>query len=145
MAAGLKTETMPPQDTQSGGQALSAPMLPQAQPALAASGGAPAAPQGMPSAPPTHEQTVAALRHFDAIKREIGLVLKNPALGKSDVKSQIIDGVTRLVAEGFMPATAAVDELSKVPSNPLQQMHWAQAQMANARNAENTILDHYGA
>ncbi len=104
---------------------------------------APGQPQ-QPPAPPTHEQTVAALRHFDAVKQQLGAILKDPAVGKSDMKSKIIDGVTRLVAEGFMPATAAVDELSKVPSDPLQQLHWAQAMMAQTKNAENNILDHYG-
>src|SRR5215831_3502267 len=52
--------------------------------------------QGGGNAPvptPTHGQTVAALRHFHAIQAELEALLKNPALGKSSLKSQIIDGM----------------------------------------------------
>jgi hypothetical protein len=100
--------------------------------------------QAMP-APPTHAQTVAALRHFDAIRKEIGIILKDPALGKSSVKSKIIDSVTRLVSERYMKPAEAVTELAKVPTEPLLQMKWAKNMMQQAQMAENGILDHYGA
>lgn len=116
-------------------------------PAAPQSGAAPPQQAGgqAPPAPPTHAQTVAALRHFDAIRKEIGMILKDPALGKSNVKSKITDGVVRLVSGQFMSPTDAVDTLTKVPEEPLQQMQWAKAMEQQARQAENGILDHYGA
>jgi hypothetical protein len=99
-------------------------------------------PQNAPP-PPTHAQTVAALRHFDAVKGELAPLLANPALGKSDLKSQIIDGVTKLVSERMMKPADAVIQLSQVPTDPLQQRKWLQTQMAQAMQAENAIVEHH--
>lgn len=99
--------------------------------------------QSAAPAPPTHAQTVAALRHFDAIKNELTTILKNPTLGKADVKSQIIDGVTKLVSERMMKPADAVIQLSQVPTDPLQQKKWAQTQFSQAMQAEQAILAHH--
>lgn len=105
-------------------------------------GGAPVQTAAPP--PPSYEQTVAALRHFDAVKSELNTLLNNPALGKSDVKSQIIDGTTRLVGERFMSPEEAVIQLSKVPTDPLAQRKWLQTTLAQTQQSENAVLDHYG-
>ena len=142
MANSFGTET-PPAPSPGGGNALtsgSAPM-PAVQPAPQP-GGQP--PQAQP-APPTPAQTVAMLRHQDAVRKELEILAKDPALGKSSVKSKIIDGVMRLVAERFLKPVQAVDELSKVPTEPLLQMKWVKSMYAQAQQAENGILDHYGA
>jgi hypothetical protein len=103
-----------------------------------------AAPPAAPPPPPTHEQTVAALRHFDAIKGELTMLLKDPAAGRSDLKSKIIDGVTKLVSERMLTAPQAVQQLDQVPSDPLQQRKWMQTMLAQTVQAENGLLDHYG-
>lgn len=100
------------------------------------------APQGQP-APPDHAQTVAALRHFDAIKSELTTLLRNPALGKSDVKLAVIDGVTSLVSKRMMSPAEAVIQLSKVPTDPLQQRKFIQQQMMQTVQAEHAIVDHH--
>jgi hypothetical protein len=104
--------------------------------------GAPQQPQQAP-APPTHEQTVAALRHFDAIKGELSVLLNNPSLGKSDLKSGIIDGVTKLVSERIISPAQAVIQLSQVPTDPIQQRKFLQQQMAQTVQAELTIIAHH--
>lgn len=136
MANPLETGSMPPpapqQDTpvqnslQQGGPSQGAPQGQQAAPA-----------------PPTHEQTVAALRHFDAIKGELALLLDNPALGKSDLKGAVIDGTAKLVAERIISAATAVQQLSQVPSDPLQQRKYLTQMMQQTVQAENAVLDHY--
>jgi hypothetical protein len=140
MANSFGTET-PPAPNPGMGNALTSGAMPQ--PAAPQGPGGPAGAQAPP--PPTHAQTVAALRHFDAIRKELEIIAKDPALGKSSVKSKIIDGVMRLVAERFMKPVQAVDELSKVPTEPLLQMKWVKTMYAQAQAAENGILDHYGA
>lgn len=123
----------PPQDG-SGGNGLQPPGVPPAAaPANAA-----------PPAPPTHEQTVAALRHFDAVKGELTTLLSDPATGKSDQKSKIIDGVAKLVAERMISPGQAVIELWQVPRDPLAQRKWLVTMMQQTVQAENGILDHYG-
>jgi hypothetical protein len=104
--------------------------------------GAPQQPQRQAPAP-THEQTVAALRHFDAVKAELTTLLNNPALGKSDLKSNIIDGVTSLVSKRMMKPADAVIQLSQVPEDPIQQRKWIQTQMAQAVQAEHAIVDQH--
>lgn len=106
------------------------------------------APQGAPQAapsPPTHEQTVAALRHFHAISGELQAILKDPAVGKSDVKSKIIDGVTKLVSERMISPGQAVVQLSSVPSDPLLQRKWLNTMLQQAVQAANTVVDHHAA
>jgi hypothetical protein len=144
----METET-PPAPNPGMSNALTSGAAPMA-PGNALASGAPNAPPGQPGqpqaapAPLTHAQVVTGLRHFDAVKRELEVIAKDPALGKSSVKSKIIDGVLRLVAAGYMKTTQAVDELSKVPTEPLLQMKWTKTMLAQAQQAENAILDHYG-
>jgi hypothetical protein len=148
MANSFGTET-PPSPSPGSGNALTsgAPTAPAngvmagGPPGMAP--GSQSAPQAQP-APPTHAQTVTALRHFDAVRKELEILADDPALGKSNMKSKIIDGVTRLVAERFMKPSDAVIELSKVPTEPLLQMKWVKTMYQQTRQAENGILDHYG-
>jgi hypothetical protein len=92
---------------------------------------------------PTHAQTVAALRHFDAIKHQLMELMKLPTLGKADVKSNVIDGMTHLVSERIIPATQAVIQLSQLPNDPGQQRQWVQTMLAQAQRAEINIISHH--
>lgn len=127
---------LPHQDREQSGNALnSQPGSPmQAMPS--------ASPTQMPQAPPapTHAQTVAALRHFGAIIDELGGILKNPDLGKASVKSAVIDGTTRLVADRMMSPAQAVEALSNVPERPYDQKVWAITQLDQALKARATVL-----
>ena len=100
------------------------------------------APAAQPS-PPTHAQTVATLRHFDAIEGVLAPLLADPALGKSNMKRPIIDAVTKLVAEQIISAQTAVDQLSKVPTDPLQQREVLQGMMQQAVMGKRKILAHH--
>jgi hypothetical protein len=130
----------------------------QGQPALgmdiSAAGGAPqqapgqgAAAAGPPQSPPapSHQQTVAALRHFTAIGGELEKALKDPDVGKADIKSKVIDGVTRLVARGIMPAADAVKTLSTFPARPFDQRKWLQTHLQQTQQAEMAVLEHHRA
>jgi len=112
---------------------------PMAQPQTASQGG----PQQQPA--PTHSQTVAALRHLSAIQSELTKLLENPNLGKADMKSAIIDGVTKLVADRIVPATAAVAKLAMVPDRPFEQKKWIEQDYVQNEQARNLVLDHHRA
>lgn len=120
-----------------------APEMPQAQP----QGNALARPQGaqpqLAPPPPTHAQTVAALRHFGAIEAELKDLLKNPDLGKADIKEAIIDGTTKLVAERIISPADAVTTLAGVPSVPFQQKQWVMQHLQTTVLAKNAIVDHH--
>ena len=115
--------------------------VPDAGNALQLAPAAGAAPQTPPPAP-SHAQTVAALRHFHAIQVELDKVLKNPDLGKSSVKSQIIDGTTRLVSERILSPAEAVSQLAGVPDDPQSQRKWVQTTLMQTYQANEAVLAH---
>lgn len=94
---------------------------------------------------PSHQQTVAALRHFDAIKREVIALLTKPECGKVDLRNAIIDGVTKLVRDGIMSAMEAVRELENVPPRPFDQRKWLADQLVQATQARIAVLAHHQA
>ncbi len=125
-----------------------APVAPDPQGGNPLQQGAPAQPgtpipqqQEMPA--PTRQQTIVALRHFSAIEEQLEPLLRDPDLGKSDLKSKIIDGVTRLVSTRMLTPAQAVLELGNVPDKPLDQRKWAQQQMQQTQQAKAAILEHY--
>jgi hypothetical protein len=93
---------------------------------------------------PSHAQTVAALRHFYAIQQELTTLLKNPDIGKADMRSAIIDGASKLVADRIVPAAMAVQTLSSVPDKPFDQKKWIEQQYMQNMQARNAVLQHHG-
>lgn len=124
------------------GMTSPAPPNPDAGQGNALQQGAPQQQQQAPP-PPNHAQTVAALRHMDALRDELTTLINNPSLGKSDMKSQIIDGTTKLVAQRILKPADAVIQLSQVPENPIQQRQWLQSLMMQNQNAERAIIMHH--
>jgi hypothetical protein len=92
---------------------------------------------------PTHSQTVAALRHFAAVNKELEALLKNPDLGKANLQPLIIDAVTRLVGDRFMNATQGVEQLSAVPAKPFDQKVFLAKMYQQNLMAEITVLEHH--
>jgi hypothetical protein len=70
-------------------------------------------------------------------------LLNNPDLGKADMKSGIIDAVTRLVAERIVPPNAAVQKLAEVPERPFDQRAWVQQQYAQDMQGRGLVLAHH--
>jgi hypothetical protein len=131
-------------------QAGAQPPIPNPQVnALTSGGGAPSpqpgagAPDAGGAAPtPTHVQTVASLAHFHAIQSELDGLLKNPDLGKSSIKSAIIEGATKLVAQRILTPGDAVAQLGQVPDDPLGQKKWVMSTLQQAFQASNAVLAH---
>lgn len=117
-------------------------MMQQAPPQQMAPQGPPQ-PQQTAQPAPTHEQTVAALRHFHAIAAVLTPLAKDPDLGKTDVKSKIIDGSTKLVADRIISPAQAVMQLGDVPEKPFDQKGWVMQHLQQTMQAANLILDHY--
>lgn len=97
--------------------------------------------QQMPA--PSHQETVAALRHFMRIVDELQKLEKNPALGRSNMKDPIIDGVSSLVADRMLSAADAIPLLASVPDDPLQQRKWMQKMLQQTIHAQNSVLTHH--
>jgi hypothetical protein len=134
-----------------------APEMPSPTPvspnALAAPGAAtPQGPQGAPGGvtvpkvpAPTHEQTVAALRHYQAIQDELEPLLKDPDLGKTDLRKKAIEGATKLVAARIFSPADAVGQLVDFPDAPQEQKKWIIQKWFISHVAMLQVLDHHGA
>lgn len=119
------------------------PLAMAGQPMAPSAPGSPGGPQQQqqaPPPPPSHAQTVAALRHFTAIEKETMKLLKNPDCGKSDLRSDIIDSVTRLVSRGITTPADAVKELGSLPDKPFDQKKWLETHYTQATQAQTAML-----
>jgi hypothetical protein len=76
---------------------------------------------------------------------ELKTLMKNPDLGRSNVKDAIIDGTMKLVAERMISAAQAVVQLAAVPDDPLQQRKWVKQMVAQTVQASNNVIDHHAA
>lgn len=131
-------------------QAGGPPPVPQPQQNAALGQGGPAPQPGQPQVPqappaPTHAQTVAALRHFQAIVSELRTLASNPDLGKSDIRDAFIDGMTKLVADRMVAPPQAVQQLSTIPDKPLDQKKWVMTHMQQTLQARDAVLVHHAA
>jgi hypothetical protein len=136
----LAPPPVPNPDAQQGG-ALSAGPAPVPMAPGNAPGQPPQAPPQMPA--PNHVHTVAALRHFAAIGGQLESALKDPDLGKADLKSKVIEGVTDLVARRIIAPAQAVQQLASFPEKPLDQKKWLMDHMQQVMQAREMVLGHH--
>lgn len=124
-------------------QSMAPPPAPNPQGALA--GGVQQSPQAPPQQmpAPSHQQTVAALRHFAAIGKQLEIALKDPDLGKSDMRSKLIDGMTTLVADRIIPPGQAVTQLATFPDRPFEQKTWLIQHYKQIQQARDAVLSHH--
>lgn len=92
---------------------------------------------------PTPSETMAALNHFAAIEKELTILLSDPEVGKTNMRSRIIDGTARLVSTRQMEPGEAVVELGSLPDRPFDQKKWLEGHLASTVQAASTVLDHH--
>lgn len=129
MSSALRSLAPPPPPNPQGALSAGVQQAPQAPP------------QQMPA--PSHQQTVAALRHFDAIGKQLEIALKDPELGKSDIRSKVIDGMTTLVADRIIPPGQAVTQLATFPDRPFEQKAWLIQHYQQTQQAKDAVLSHH--
>lgn len=109
-----------------------------------APGGAPQ--QGKPQTPkpPTVQEAGAMFYHLITFQKEFLKILRDPDIGKKDIKGPIMDMMASTVAEGLVTLPQVMQQLKTLPSDPLAQRQWVEKHYANAKQASITILDHFG-
>ncbi len=103
------------------------------------------APPGQPGPPPapSHNQTVAALRHFQIFLDLEKSWLSNPEMGRTDMKDAFIEGYTKLVADRQATPVQAIQALSQVPERPFEQKKWVIDNMQRNLQARDIVLQHH--
>ena len=76
---------------------------------------------------------------------ELNTLIKDPDLGKADMKSAIIDGTTKLVSERMISPAQAVQMLATVPERPFDQKTWIMGHMQQAMMGQDALLTHRAA
>ncbi|MCW2317623.1 hypothetical protein M2322_003187 [Rhodoblastus acidophilus] len=94
-------------------------------------------------APPNHQQTVAALRHFSAIQDALMSLLDDPSVGKSDLKSKAIDAASKLVATSNLTPVQAVSLLSDFPDRAFDQKKWLEQHLIMIVTGSEAVLSHH--
>lgn len=140
------TNTRPPLTPGQQAQADPNPLLAQGveTPGIAGpQGGAPGIMRPPPA--PSHQETVAALRHFHEIQRQLGPLLKNPKIGKSDMKGEVYTVGALLLGDGFMSLPEVMTALKSFPKEPIDQRKWIEQHYNNAVAAQQKVLDDHAA
>lgn len=140
---------MPPMNMlQSGGVPSG---MSQGMPGPAMGGPGPGVPQGAvgppqgqpaPTLAPSHAQTVAGLHHFQAIENQLRLIMQNPKFGKDDIKSDVLDGLVRLIGSQDMKPTEAVETIKDFPVAPGLQRQWVEQKFMQVNQAREMMLMH---
>ena len=94
---------------------------------------------------PTRAQTTAAVHHFSAIQQALKPILKNPKLGKENIRPDVLDAGSKLIGSKILSLPELMNQISEFPSDPLDQKARVQKIYTDAQNAEASVLDHYGA
>lgn len=116
---------------------------PPAQPSAASVPPVGQGPPGATPAAPTYGQTLASMRQFSAIRRQLQRLMREPELGQVSVKGKIVDGIAELVADRILTAADAVQQLGNVPERPYDQKTWLAQQAQLTDEAERTVIAHY--
>ncbi len=138
MTGALHSPAPPPMPNPQSGGALQAP----GGPPLGQMPAGAAAPHEAPPAP-TPAQATATLRHFDMIGGQLEKALSDPDLGKADMKSKVIDGMTSLVASRIISAGQAIAQLSSFPEKPFEQKTWLMNNLRQIQQAREIMLTHH--
>jgi hypothetical protein len=96
-----------------------------------------------PPPAPTHEQTVAGLRHLAAVYDQLLEAKRDPDLGRTNVRGKVIDGLTTLVSRNMVGPGDAVNELVTFPERPFEQKQWVDQKLAECQRAQSALLDHH--
>ena len=101
-----------------------------------------------PRPQPTHAQTVAGLHRFHEIERAVAKVLKNPDLGKKNIRPAVLDMGADLVGEKVMTIPELMSGMQSFPpaEDPLGQKKWLERLYQAQVQAQVSLLrDHASA
>jgi hypothetical protein len=95
--------------------------------------------------PPTHQQTVTAIRHFGELQKRLSKLLADPSVGKENMRPKIFDMAAGLLGDGFMTLPRLMNEVKTLPQDPADQKKWLQKHLEAVSRAQVSVLDHYRA
>lgn len=105
--------------------------------------------QSEPSRPnpaPSYPQVMAAMHRFTAIRKVLTPLLKDPKLGREDVRDKVLDAAATLISQRVLTVAEAMNEVSKkMPTQPADQQLWLKKLVQNTMLAQDKVMDDYHA
>ena len=101
--------------------------------------------QQQPQQPPqiSKNQVIAALHHFSAVQKQFMPLMKNPDLGKANIRPKIFDAAVALIGEGINTVPETMNGIKDLPSDPVGQKKWLEKLMMNTEMAQKKIISDY--
>jgi hypothetical protein len=91
----------------------------------------------------TKQQVIAGLHHFTAFDKAFSPLLKNPDLGKSNIRPKIFDASASLIGQGIFSVPEVMNGIKDLPDDPLGQKKWLEQKLASTAMAEKKIVSDY--
>lgn len=91
----------------------------------------------------TKQQVIAGLHHLGAFQKQFGPLLKNPGIGKTNIRPKIFDAAASLIAERTYTVPEVMNGIKDLPDEPLEQKKWLETKLANAAMAEKKLVADY--
>ena len=127
-------------------QSPDAPTAPTSNPTQAQQGmeGLMRPPQQPQQRPPmSHEMTVAAITHFQAVTKQLKQIAANPGLGRENIRPKIFNAIASLLGDGFFTLPMVMNEIKTLPTDPVGQKQWVMTHLMNAQMAQKQVIqDH---
>lgn len=99
------------------------------------------------NAPPqvnmTKQQLIAGLHHLQSFSREFAPLLKNPKLGKANIRPKIFDAAATLIGAGIFTVPEVINGIKDLPDDPVDQKKWLEVKLINAQQAEQKLIADY--
>src|ERR1017187_6903233 len=100
-------------------------------------------PQGQPKTNITKQQLIAGLHHLNAFQKQFSPLLKNPELGKSNVRPKIFDASAALIGQGIFSVPEVMNGIKDLPDDPLGQKKWLEQNLSGTMMAEKKLVSDY--
>src|SRR5450631_1654352 len=91
----------------------------------------------------TKQQLIAGLHHLNAFQKQFSPILKNPELGKSNIRPKIFDASATLIGQGIFTVPEVMNGIKDFPDDPLGQKKWIETKLAGVQMAEKKLVSDY--
>ena len=91
----------------------------------------------------TKQQLIAGLHHLNAFQKQFSPLLRNPDLGKSNVRPKIFDASAALIGQGIFSVPEVMNGIKDLPDDPLGQKKWLEQKLSSTMMAEKKLVSDY--
>ena len=91
----------------------------------------------------TKQQLIAGLHHLNAFQKQFSPLLKNPELGKGNVRPKIFDASAALIGQGIFSVPEVMKGIKDLPDDPLGQKKWLEQKLSGVMMAEQKLISDY--